>query len=359
MLKNLVFSGGEFKGLAYIGVLKFLEENELIDNIENILSVSSGSMISLMIALGFKSSQIEKIAISFKMEELKDIHIGNIVSFFERFGIDSGKNLERVIKIIVKKKLGNENATFRDLHEKYPKPQLIITGTNLNTASQEIYSYTKTPDMILWEAIRISTCVPLYFQSFIKEGNLLVDGGIINNYPINYFKNELECTLGIALRVSGSSTEIDSFDKFIIALLNSMNSLQNYLEKEYEPNTIILQVNKTIVDLDFSEPCKKEIIQSGYNQFSQQFYQKGFDKFLPKKIDNSNQIDYNQITQLNTIDLSNNQINNIFTNISQETPKSQENQECQFTMDLITDIQSIISRHSNSPDYIEEIENIE
>jgi predicted acylesterase/phospholipase RssA len=280
-----------------------------------------------------------------------------------------------LIKIIVKKKLGNENATFKDLHEKYPKPQLIITGTNLNTVSQDIYSYEHTPDMKLWEAIRISTCVPLYFHSFFKEGNVLVDGGISNNYPINYFKNERECTLGFALKVSGFSV-IDTFDRFVIALLHCMNSLQSFLEKEYESNTIILQINKSIVDFDFSDSYKKEIIETGYNQFSQQFYEKHAGKFLPDMNTNTiiNHSNLNSETEIKMLDdVSNDKeikIDNLenkdmmvtnnmthYNNIQGNT-KDNNTPDCQFTMDLISDIQSIISRHSNSnsPDYLENIE---
>ena len=61
VIKNIVLSGGQIKGISYIGILRALEDLDLLNNIENILGVSSGAIMSFAIALGLSSKQIEKI----------------------------------------------------------------------------------------------------------------------------------------------------------------------------------------------------------------------------------------------------------------------------------------------------------
>ena len=60
MIKNIVLSGGEMMGLCYIGVLKFLEENNIIPSIENILGISIGSLFAVMLSLNYNYEQKHK-----------------------------------------------------------------------------------------------------------------------------------------------------------------------------------------------------------------------------------------------------------------------------------------------------------
>ena len=47
MFTNIVLAGSQLKGIAYIGVIKALEELKLIKNLKNICGVSSGSIFGL------------------------------------------------------------------------------------------------------------------------------------------------------------------------------------------------------------------------------------------------------------------------------------------------------------------------
>ena len=74
-IKNLVFSGGHFKGISYIGVLKALEELNIKKNLKTILGVSSGSLFTLPFVLGLSSYQIETILNSLSLEQIYNINI--------------------------------------------------------------------------------------------------------------------------------------------------------------------------------------------------------------------------------------------------------------------------------------------
>jgi len=275
-IKNLVFSGGEFRGLAYIGIQKALEELDILDNIENILGVSVGSIFALIICLGYTSQQIEKIVMSIDITSLKDIDTDGIFKVFTKYGVDSGKNFEKLYKILIRKKIGKEDATFRDLKSIFPNKNLIVAGTNINLDRGEFFSYDTTPDMKLWEAIRISTCFPLYFESYLYNNYIYADGGISNNYPIDYFQNSIENTLGIVLKHSDKNiyglVEIDNFEKYIIALVKCITqSTQNIMETQYKKYTITLEIPYSFLNLDITNEAKETNIKEGYRQFLEQY----------------------------------------------------------------------------------------
>jgi predicted acylesterase/phospholipase RssA len=275
-IKNLVFSGGELRGLAYIGIQKALEELNIIETVENILGVSVGSIFALTICLGYTSSQIEKIVMSLEIEKLKDIEADGVFRIFTKYGVDSAKQFEKLYKILIKKKLDSEDATFSDLKNKIPGKNLLVWGTNLNLDRGEVFSYNTTPNMCLWEAIRISTCFPLYFEAYHYNNFLYADGGISNNYPIDYFHSNIEETLGIVLKHNDRDTmgEIDSFERYIISLVKCITqSTQNIMEKQYKKYTITLEIPYSFLNLDITNAAKKTNIDSGYNQFITKFRQ--------------------------------------------------------------------------------------
>jgi NTE family protein len=70
---NVVFSGGGIKGLAYIGVVQYFEENSI--QIKNISGTSIGSLISVMLNLGYSSFEMKNIAFNLDINMLENINI--------------------------------------------------------------------------------------------------------------------------------------------------------------------------------------------------------------------------------------------------------------------------------------------
>ena len=64
-----------------------------------------------------------------------------------------------------------------------------MVGTNLSTQFPSVYSAETTPDFPIWHAVRISMSIPLFFASVKLPPNnqILVDGGVSWNYPIDLF----------------------------------------------------------------------------------------------------------------------------------------------------------------------------
>ena len=51
------------------------------------------------------------------------------------------------------------------------------------------FNYEKTPDVKILDALIMSICVPILFKPVTYENKLFVDGGLLSNYPIDYFTN--------------------------------------------------------------------------------------------------------------------------------------------------------------------------
>jgi len=290
LIKNLVLSGGQIKGLSYVGVLKAMEELELTENIKNILGVSSGAIFAFGIALGLTSTQLTKILDALTLDNLRDINSDNILGFNETFGLDSCNQFCKIFKVITKKLLGNENATFKDLKEKLPKYNLIIVGTNISKKTLDKFSYIDTPDMPIWLAVRISMSVPIYFTKVFYNGDCYVDGGILNNYPITFFDNDIEHTLGIILTDPDVEKEVNTIGAYMYKIMDCvMNVWQNYLKDKYSKNTIEIFVKYNLLEFRFDKEVKDLLIKQGYDEFKKTYNERFSDKEDKKSVSTNNE----------------------------------------------------------------------
>ena len=89
--KYLTMSGCGIYGFCFIGALKYFEENGV--EFKEIIGVSSGAMIGLLVTLGYKYEELKKVYSELDFNKFLDINIDN---FFKNYGIDK---CNRFIKI--------------------------------------------------------------------------------------------------------------------------------------------------------------------------------------------------------------------------------------------------------------------
>ena len=210
MIKNLVLGGCQLKGLAFIGAIRYLEELEIISDIENVCGVSSGSIFALGLCLGFNSEELEAISLKLSIYDLKSTTNNNVFKLFENFGFDNGSQFVKLFKIIIEKKTGNSDCTFKELEKFTGNKNLIVIGTNLTLCKSEIFSKDTTPDMKVYEALRISISFPLVFTKVCLNTYCYVDGGVMANFPIDFFKEDIDKTLGIVVNSRKDLSTIES-----------------------------------------------------------------------------------------------------------------------------------------------------
>ena len=268
MIKNIVFSGAGLRIYTFLGFIKALNEHDLLKNIKNIIGTSSGSLIALLCILDFTYNEIEEIILKINVSNLKNINSDNIINFFKDYGVDDGKNFERIINIILRTKVKNENITFKELYEITNK-RLIITATCVNTMGIEYFDYETTPDISIKKVLLMSISIPLIFKPVKIDNKYYVDGGLISHYPIDYFKDTKEETLGILVTSSlNKFMEINNIKDYIYNIMSCsfINLIKNCYNNNKE-NTVLVE-NNTVNFLDFNIEynTKISLIEEGYTE---------------------------------------------------------------------------------------------
>jgi len=202
-VRNLVFEGAGTRGIAYCGAIQELESAGLMSEVGKVGGTSSGAIVALALALGYTGEEIREIISTTDFRIFNDgryLLAGGINRTNKYFGWYRGNRFENWLAYYIRKKTGNADITFDELHQRGFR-SLYITGTCLNKQQLVIFSHHTYPKMKVKDAVRISISIPLYFEAvFInsegqvvrhprqKNGlDVMVDGGFTGNFPIRMF----------------------------------------------------------------------------------------------------------------------------------------------------------------------------
>lgn len=189
---GLTLSGGGAKGFAHIGVLHVMDSLGL--KVDYISGTSMGSIVGGLYSAGYSARELERIALSIDWENvfasnpgLKNTHVRNryqsgkylIEVPFEKFrivvrtGAIEGQQLWSILQ-----KLFFHLRETEDF-SRFPIPFACV-ATNIETGEPVVLS---SGDII--SALRASTAIPGVFTAIERDGTYLVDGGAVNNFPVN------------------------------------------------------------------------------------------------------------------------------------------------------------------------------
>ncbi len=163
---SLVLSGGGARAFAHLGVIRAL--NEAGVPIDMIGGASVGAVIASGYAMGW---DIERM-----IEEVREIFVNNRLLNDYTFPVVSlfrCRNLDRVIQ------KGYGNTTIEDLWLNY-----FCVSSDLSTAELVIHNRES-----LWKAVRASVSYPGITVPVVRGTHLLVDGGVLNNLPVDIMRN--------------------------------------------------------------------------------------------------------------------------------------------------------------------------
>jgi NTE family protein len=309
---NLVLEGSAAKIYAFCGALEVLEERGCLKNINNIAGTSSGSILAFLLAIGYNSNEIKEIVFNTDFKKLTSCNWFQMLkNIFRDWGLYSTKGLEDMMSDLLFKKIGQNDITFEELYKKHNKI-LVVTGTCLNQRRTHYYHYQSNPQMSIIKAVSISIRIPFVFPSYKWRGDVLVDGCLLDNYPLWFFDNEStklpnsktedpkynptkhsisKKTLGIKLLQEGEKPVPDLWvnDSIIKDIksysLEIINTMMTHIEREdIRPNfweqTVVIQNSIFIpnTSLFLDEETKKQLIEIGQNSAH---------KFLEQKIENN------------------------------------------------------------------------
>ncbi|SDG60492.1 NTE family protein [Flavobacterium omnivorum] len=188
---GLVLSGGGAKGFAHIGVLKVLEEAGV--KIDYIGGTSMGAVVGGLYASGYNAAQIDSIFQNTNFNELlNDFIPRSSKNFYER----RNDELYALVLPFNKMKIGIPEALSKGMYNynllsritrnvrdvkdfnQLSIPFLCI-ATNVETGEEVLLNKGN-----LAQAMIASSAFPSLFSPVEINGKILVDGGVVNNYPI-------------------------------------------------------------------------------------------------------------------------------------------------------------------------------
>jgi NTE family protein len=155
---GIALGGGFARGLAHIGILKVLEEENI--PIDFIAGTSVGSVIGAAYASGISAKELEEVA---SLVRFKDFSRWT----FSRFGLFSNDKMSIFLRKILRCK------TFEEL-----KIPMAIAATDIITGDAVVFT---KGDLV--DPVRASCAYPGMFQPVRIGGQLLVDGLLAHSVP--------------------------------------------------------------------------------------------------------------------------------------------------------------------------------
>jgi len=265
-IKNiLVLSGGGINGFAMLGAIQKLVELNIIVSPDIFSGTSVGSTISLLLNIGYTPINIYQLLYISDFSKLIENKLDNILEE-TCFGLYSPEPIIDLLKLFMNKKNINPDVTFLELF-KLTSAKLFITGTCINDINLYYFSVDHSPNMKVLEAIRISISIPIFFKPYFYDNKYWIDGGCINNYPIDLFKDKLDDVIGINLNDKYYNDNINDIQTYIFSVVKSILKGQHYYKNNiFNDYTIdIMCPHDTCNNWEITNDLKKILFDIGYN----------------------------------------------------------------------------------------------
>lgn len=284
-----VFSGGGIKGFALIGACEEIENRGF--HFARLAGTSAGSIVAALIAAGYSSKEIYQLLEELDLTKLLDAR-NSIIPFakwlfvYWKLGLYKGNELE---KWIAQKLEAKGLRTFSDL----PPEKLRIIASDISSGEllilpDDLEKYQIMPRSFpIAKAVRMSCSIPYFFEPVkLRTGNgfnILVDGGVLSNFPIWLFDQEnglkIRPVLGIKLSHSQNHHEkhqINNAVQLFAALFETMKDAHDarYISKRHTKNIIFIPTESVLsVEFQLTNEKKQELFQLG-KEYAIQFFKK-------------------------------------------------------------------------------------
>ncbi len=266
---NLVLSGGGVKGLCYVSLMRILEEKNIREDIKNYGGCSIGVFFCFLLCLDYDYDEIKNILLGNILEKVYKI---NVLNFFDTNSFCSPKILREILELLLNNKLKTKKLSLLELYYITDKT-LNIVATNISNGTETIFNKDNTPDYDVIDCIIASCSIPGLYPPFELDNNHYIDGFLVNNYPIDIFKDNLENTIGISLTCCKYHKDL-TLNNYIYNLFTILTISKERENKDlYDKlkKNIFIDNNIFVLELNIDNSKKLKELDKSYNILKEYF----------------------------------------------------------------------------------------
>lgn len=248
MYSGLVLCGNSTNALVSLGALQLLLEKNYLRFIKNYYCTSSGSVIAVLLIIGY--TPLEIVSLICYHKAFQKIGFMNLCNPFLGKSLFNFDHISDFLKLLICRKIGYI-PTMLQIKEVFDV-DLMITSYNVTDDEKVYITHHNFPDLCVVQATRMSSSFPLIFEPVKFENKLYVDGGLVDNFPVEVTGND-RC---IGIITKNPVEEIKE--------LNSMSSLFMFMI-----NLFLVFVNTSSFDkINRSSNCDVLVLTAKLNSFN-------------------------------------------------------------------------------------------
>jgi len=266
---GLVLSGGGAKGLAHIGVLKIIDSLDI--QIDYIAGTSMGAIIGGLYASGYSGKELDSIFSNIDVDALlQDYTPRASKTFYEKrndelyalslpfnnfkIGLPSGLS-KGLYNFNLLTKLTKHVSNIRNF-EHLPIPFLCI-ATDVETGEKVVLE-----NGILAQAMMASGALPTLYNPIQIDKKVLIDGGVVDNYPVEELKNKgISYVIGVDVQDDLKSRELLNEVTGVLTQINNFSMIHQMEGKKCATSIYIKPNINGFSVVDFNSG--KKIISKG------------------------------------------------------------------------------------------------
>lgn len=284
---GLVLSGGGAKGLAHIGALKVIDSLGI--KIDYVAGTSMGAIIGSLYASGYSGKQLDSIFRTVDFDILINDNLPRkSKSFYEK------GNAEKYIislpfdnfKVKLPSALSRGQNTYSLLSKLFLEAGAVQDFDNLPIPFFCIATDVETGEQVILNRGNLAQCVlasgalPSLFQPVEMGERVLIDGGVVNNYPIYELQAKgAEIIIGIDVQDSLATRNELTSAPDILLQINNYRTINDMKVKSKQTDVYIKPNIKNYSVVSFNQA--EAIVKRGEDAARKKFLQLG--KTLPKR----------------------------------------------------------------------------
>ena len=304
---GLVLAGGGARGLAHLGVIKYMEELGI--PVDVITGTSMGGLVGGLYAMGYRHDQLDSLVraiewpvmmsdnipneyVGYKLRKYRNTYIVRIPHHYDDADLEDRLKNERIVDRMAEESGHNSTDMLSESINRMGLglPDGCLYGLNVRNmlssvtvGYQDSISFADLPipyacvatDLYalapkywtagsITDALRSTMAIPFYFRAVRQNGEVLLDGGMRNNYPVDIAKAMgADIIIGSDMSIHRELNELNSPADFLMQTITLLASSANGPAREMLDLGVHHEL-KGYTMLSFDDASVDDIIDQGY-----------------------------------------------------------------------------------------------